>query len=73
MAESETIREKYFRQTLDVLSKTPPVLLAFRRSWEEGKFRQAYLTADETIRAKNIVVPDAYRKVDEAFYWEFIN
>ena len=72
MTDQENIKKKYFDYISKMLNKREyeNQYLLFKDLWNKNKLREAYLLIEGL--SENGKLTEEYRKVDEDFYWMFI-
>ena len=73
MTTPERVKEEYLTQTRILLGNHPDALQSFEQLWQSSKMREAYLNVDQSIQRLCLKRSVEQKKIDESFYWEFVN
>ncbi len=66
------IKTQYFDAITLRLQSYPSELNAFRKMWNEGDYRLAYLFVMKLEEEHLIELPTSFSGIDEKFYWEYV-
>jgi hypothetical protein len=73
MTNPDQIKGEYHKVIQHLLSDQPDIFQKFEEFWRVGEYRKASLIANDAIRELQLKLSPEQMKVDEDFYWVFVN
>jgi hypothetical protein len=73
MISSENVKQRYLSLVTNLLNQYPEVLRSIEENWQAGRYRHVYLLAERATRENKVEMSPEQRKIDEDFFWDFIN
>jgi len=70
---TELIKEQYLTLVRGLLYSCPDILKTFEHWFQAGEYRRAYLVIQDATQSLDLRLSKEQQKVDEDFYWVFVN